>query len=349
MGDALGLPAEGLRAARIARMWPGELKHRFVFGRGMMSDDTEHQFLTGQALLEAGEDVQKFRKALGRRLRWWLLAFPAGVGLATARALFKLWLGWPPARSGVYSAGNGPAMRSAVIGARFADEPERLRAVVAASTYLTHRDPRALTGAMAVAVAAAALILGEATASSLFPVWRELAPEDAEWQLALVMLEDHLSRHASVGEYAPALGGRREVSGYIYRTVPVALYAWLRHCGDYAATLSELIRCGGDSDTVAAIAGALAGAEAARAAFPSPGSRESGSGQDLQRSWRSLRRESPMSTAGRRCAMRLRSWCRETFCSSGSCCATDSAGCCLPTVDCRWTVSGVDRISVQQK
>ena len=40
---------------------------------------------------------------------------PAGVGLATARACLKLWLGFSPERSGIYSAGNGPAMRSAVL------------------------------------------------------------------------------------------------------------------------------------------------------------------------------------------------------------------------------------------
>jgi hypothetical protein len=53
------------------------------------------------------------------RLRGWLLSLPAGIGFATLRAILKLWLGFPLNRSGVYSAGNGPAMRVAVIGAFF--------------------------------------------------------------------------------------------------------------------------------------------------------------------------------------------------------------------------------------
>jgi ADP-ribosyl-[dinitrogen reductase] hydrolase len=123
VGDALGLPAEGISRTRQLRMWPGHLRHRFFLGQGMISDDTEHAFMTGQALLEAQGDVERFRRALAWKLRWWFVALPAGVGLATARACIRLWLGVPPERSGVQSAGNGPAMRSAIIGAVFADAP----------------------------------------------------------------------------------------------------------------------------------------------------------------------------------------------------------------------------------
>jgi len=92
---------------------------RLAFGRGIVSDDTEHAFLVGQSLLVASGDVAAFRRALAGRLRWWFLGLPAGVGLATARACVKLCLGISPERSGVYSAGNGPAIRSASIGAYF--------------------------------------------------------------------------------------------------------------------------------------------------------------------------------------------------------------------------------------
>ena len=72
--------------------------------------------------------------------------------MATARACLKLWLGFPPKRSGVYSAGNGPAMRSALLGAYFYDDRAHIERFVTASTTLTHTDPRALTGALAVGV-----------------------------------------------------------------------------------------------------------------------------------------------------------------------------------------------------
>ena len=42
VGDALGLPAENLSAEKIRKRWNGEWKMRFIFGKGMVSDDTEH-------------------------------------------------------------------------------------------------------------------------------------------------------------------------------------------------------------------------------------------------------------------------------------------------------------------
>jgi len=135
--DALGLPAEGMSRQRIQRRWHGQWRHRFLFGRGMVSDDTEHTLFVAQALLAHPNDPAAFQRCLAWKLRLWLLGLPAGIGFATLRAILKLWLGFPPTRSGVHSAGNGPAMRSAIIGAYFFDEPEKRREFVAAATFLS--------------------------------------------------------------------------------------------------------------------------------------------------------------------------------------------------------------------
>ena len=155
VGDSVGLPAEGLSPRRRQRLLPGPWRHRFLVGRGMISDDTEHTLMVAQSLLKHPDDAAAFGRSLAWRLRWWFLGLPAGVGLATARACLKLWLGFPPDRSGVYSAGNGPAMRSALLGAYFFDDQDMIERFVTASTRLTHTDPRALTGALAVARLAA--------------------------------------------------------------------------------------------------------------------------------------------------------------------------------------------------
>jgi ADP-ribosylglycohydrolase len=42
LGDSLGPPSEGMSRARIANRWKGPLEQRFLFGYGMLSDDTEH-------------------------------------------------------------------------------------------------------------------------------------------------------------------------------------------------------------------------------------------------------------------------------------------------------------------
>jgi ADP-ribosylglycohydrolase len=226
----------------------------------MISDDTEHAIMTAQALLEAGGDVERFRHALAWKLRWWILALPAGVGLATGRACFRLWLGVPPERSGVMSAGNGPAMRSAILGVVFADEPEKRREFVRASTRLTHLDPKAETAALAVAEATAWIVRGDEHTDEFMACLPALGADEA-WQPLCQRLAEGLARQESVQDFAASLGLSDGVSGYAYHTVPVALFAWLRHRGDFAAAVAGSIRCGGDTDTVAAIVGSLAGCE----------------------------------------------------------------------------------------
>ena len=119
MGDSVGLPAEGLSRKRVKQLWNGQWRQRLIFGRGMISDDTEHTLFVAQSLLSCSDNATTFQKSLAWKLRLWLLGLPAGIGLGTLRAIIKLWLGFPPHRSGVNSAGNGPAMRSAIIGVFF--------------------------------------------------------------------------------------------------------------------------------------------------------------------------------------------------------------------------------------
>jgi ADP-ribosyl-[dinitrogen reductase] hydrolase len=69
-------------------------------------------------------------------------------------------------------------------------------------------------------------------------------------------------------EFAADLGLSRGVSGYMYHTVPVALYAWLRSPDDFRTAVQSAIRCGGDTDSVAAIVGGLVGIRVGKAGIP---------------------------------------------------------------------------------
>lgn len=233
----------------------------------MVSDDTEHTLFVAQALLEHPEDPAAFQRCLAWKLRLWLLGIPAGIGWATLRAILRLWVGFTPDRSGVWSAGNGPAMRSAILGVYFADDPVKRRAFVRAATRLTHVDPRAEVAAQAVADAAA----WAATGAGLLDAWIAALPgetPDAEWRALCEQIREALKAKRSVREFADALGLLRGVSGYAYHTVPVALYAWARHSGDFREALTGVLNCGGDTDTVGAICGAMVGAQAGPKAIP---------------------------------------------------------------------------------
>ncbi len=274
VGDALGLPFEGLSAARAKRLFPGPLRHRLVFGHGMTSDDTEHLFLTGQALLAGAGDVPRFERSLSWRLRGWLAALPAGIGFATLRATIKLWIGLIlPIRSGVRSAGNGATMRSAVIGAFSAGDPAKRRALCDASSLLTHTDGRAVVAARAVAEIAALEVRegngARPAANEVVELLRALPDEPLpEWDRVLDGFLAAAAAEEPVESFAVRLEQRGFVTGYALHSVPVALYAWWRHHGDYAETLRSVIALGGDTDTTGAFAGALAGATCGAEGIP---------------------------------------------------------------------------------
>lgn len=273
VGDALGLPREGLSRRRAERLFgPPPLKHRFLFGRGMVSDDTEHACMTAQALLRSDNDAAVFARSLAWRLRFWLLGLPAGIGSATLRSILRLWIGFPPSRSGVWSAGNGPAMRSPILGVCLGDDLERLRTFVRASTRLTHTDPRAERGALLIALAAhygSRNDPGTVRAAEFLRAARmTLLDSDDRMLQLLACIEDHHKRGITVAEFTDSLNLQRGVSGYIYHTVPVALYAWLRWPGQFRQVVEEVIALGGDTDTTGAIAGALAGATCGAAGIP---------------------------------------------------------------------------------
>jgi ADP-ribosylglycohydrolase len=265
VGDALGLPREKISRQRASKLFGDPpLRHQFLFGRSMVSDDTEHTCMTGQALLRAPDDAQAFARSLAWRLRFWLLGLPAGTGLATLRAIGKLWLGFPPSCSGIWSAGNGPAMRAALLGVCLGRDRERLRAYVRASARLTHTDPRAERAALLVALAVhyGALHGPQAVRAGTFlPEVRDaLSDADGELLDLLDKIEHCLRRDAPAVELADALGLHRGVSGYAYHTVPLGLYCWLRHPGDFRQAVEEVVVLGGDSDSTGAVVGGIAGA-----------------------------------------------------------------------------------------
>jgi ADP-ribosylglycohydrolase len=181
---------ENLSPERIQRWWPGPLRMRFLFGRGMISDDTEHTLMVAQALLAHPDDPVAFQRALAWKLRWWFATLPAGMGLATAKACLRLWIGFPASNCAVSSAGSGPAMRSAILGAFFADNPDKRREFALASARLTHRSWQAETASLAIAeaVALATKVESPPSAADVLVALRHLSKEN-EWQGLLSKIE----------------------------------------------------------------------------------------------------------------------------------------------------------------
>ncbi|HEX8464097.1 MAG TPA: ADP-ribosylglycohydrolase family protein [Abditibacterium sp.] len=267
VGDALGLPVEGLSPLRQRALYGRIEAMQFLPQRGMVSDDTEHALFTARALLESNGDPQRFGRLLASEFRRWMLALPPGIGLATLRAGVKS-LGFVP-QSGVFSAGNGPAMRAPILGAALGDTIPQLREFLLISTRLTHTDPKAHWGALAVALAASAHIEGDG---------RRLVRELSEWsddsaaaRECLQLLKkavNSASRGQSGSNFCADLGLQSGVSGYIFHTVPVVIQVFLRFPNDFRGALEEIVSLGGDTDSTAAILGGILGARLGAEAIP---------------------------------------------------------------------------------
>jgi ADP-ribosylglycohydrolase len=261
VGDAIGLPYEGLSPCRAAKLLGVPDRHRFFRGRGMVSDDTEHACFVAEALIDALGDPEIFERRLVRSLRWWLLGLPAGIGFATLRAILKLWIGFPPSRSGVFSAGNGPAMRAGLLGVAYGHDPTQLEELVRRSTRITHSDPRAYRGALTVALAAHGSARGEGvTAGGFVESLSRCLPDSGDELLGRVaQAAASAERGEPLSQFAEAIGCAGGISGYVLHTVPAVIQTWLRHQEDYAGGIRELVAAGGDTDTTAAILGGILG------------------------------------------------------------------------------------------
>jgi ADP-ribosylglycohydrolase len=134
-------------------------------------------------------------------------------------------------------------------------------------------DPRSENGAFMVAWAAHwAASRGVAEVDGvqfLESLRRHLPNEDFELLSLLNLMEHHAKSFAALSAFAGALGVRKGVSGYIYQTVPIALYSWLHSPGDFREAVEGVIALGGDTDSTGAIAGALVGATIGESGIPS--------------------------------------------------------------------------------
>lgn len=164
---------------------------------------------------------------------------------------------------GTGSFGNGGAMRAAPAAIVGYPDLQTVAKVARAQARVTHANPLGQDGAalQAMAVMTAASVTTDELADALVALRHHLqTPEFAE------ALTDAIDvAHAN----DPAEIARRLGNGIAaLDAVPAAIAAFLRHPTDPIATITTAICLGGDTDTIAAMAGAMSGAHAGASAFP---------------------------------------------------------------------------------
>jgi len=281
IGDALGRPAEGKGPGWIKADY-GTITDYIPWGgwrggpKGTLTDDTELTVALAESLIERKEmDPVDF----GRRCAAWL-PVGRGKGRATVEACMNLvdGVGWEHA--GTRSAGNGAAMRVAPIGLFSPLDIDRLRRDAAISAVVTHADPTAVLSAAALAYMVADLLHvrpGELNVDQFLdrvvacledlpdPALPERKPDGQT-----VRLLDRIHEMGARLDQTPdELLSYTFNGAFVSESLPAAVWCFLRTPDDPEAVVTTAVNGGYDADTVAAMAGALAGAYNGLSAWPS--------------------------------------------------------------------------------
>lgn len=237
IGDALGGYYEGMDVVSEVSD-----THRWL-----LSDDTQLTLATCEAIAETAQvDPSKIAE---RMLFWYNKGRLSGLGSSTLKALRELQMGghWAlVGRQGAFAAGNGAAMRIAPLA--FKSQVDRFTLQDVCS--ITHKNDEAYCGALAQYTA-----LGLSLTNS----WSLSHPlcEQVVKELPDCAVRDRLNdmiegRGLSIAE----MGKRYPSSGYVVDSVPLAIFA-AGKMGElnFAEVLYELIKVGGDTDTLCSMAG----------------------------------------------------------------------------------------------
>ncbi|GII58791.1 ribosylglycohydrolase [Planotetraspora thailandica] len=253
VGDALGAPFEFGPAGAFSRRFPegttgGEMCGGGGWDPGEATDDTQMAVLVAESLLERGGlDLPD----MFARFQRWAASEPKDIGLQTEQVLTG-GLAWDDASAIHFqttgrAAGNGGLMRAATSAVYFAHHgQEATTAAARRITALTHGD--------------SAVWEGTAVFHELVRVALEGADPVAAVPRTLALVRpDHRSRYATVLADGWHPDQATEFNGAVWPCLGSAVWA-LRTTGSYEAAVRAAVDLGGDTDTVAAVTGGLAGA-----------------------------------------------------------------------------------------
>jgi ADP-ribosylglycohydrolase len=287
IGDALGMPTQLLSRPQIVERWgpllagfePAPPGHPIAAGMpaGAVTDDTEQAVLLARLLLAGPVAPRELAAAL---VAWERDMAARGsldlLGPSTRRAVEAVLAGTPPEEAGVHGDTNGAAMRITPVGVMMPpDDLPALVGAVHAVSLVTHNTSVALAGAAAVAAAVSAGIAGggiaDATAAAVAAA--RLGARHGHW-VAGADVAARIHWAAGLVPGWPAEEAAAEIYSLVgtslatQESVPAAFAVLSAVPEDPWRACLLAASLGGDCDTIAAMAGAVAGACHGLAAFP---------------------------------------------------------------------------------
>ncbi|MBM7044757.1 PfkB family carbohydrate kinase [Rhizobium lusitanum] len=280
-GDAFGMPNSFLKSPPWRSQMdvgPEDSPYHAGYPAGRITDDTEQALALTDALEEGFTP-----EIVARHLNDWFVSVGGedslAVGPSTKRALMAYQAGAPVSEIGRFGVTNGAAMRISPIGVYGAIAGltlEQLGRLVAIACMPTHATSPAISGALALAAAISAGIEGksweEVMAASV--AGARLGAEHGNWIYAADMasrieLARRLASQASsklelARLMSEVVGAGEPTTESVPAAIGIADFA--RGNPTLAIEIAGNLR--GDTDTVAAMAGAVCGAFAGASALP---------------------------------------------------------------------------------
>jgi len=264
-GNQLGVPTEHLGTPEaIRKAFPNGLVDLAPPPKNSpYDDDAAMALLLGESLLASkGFDEND----VARRWVKWMKVDGRGIGITTRRALTLIDRGKEPFEAGRLanqetpgrSAGNGSVMRCIPVALRYHDDPDRLIRVSTQQAAITHADERCTWGAAAVNLAARELLHGNIYfIDEVMHRIGDRAPRVLREAIHRVPRERDSDLPIS----------RPGEAGYVVHCIEIAFW-FVTHDRSLEEALMYLAQAGGDTDTNAAVAGALLGARYGEVALP---------------------------------------------------------------------------------
>jgi ADP-ribosylglycohydrolase len=280
IGDTLGRPFEGKLRSEIYNLFTNF--EEFVENNrkkfNTYTDDTQLTLHTADAII-SGKGF-KLNNFISEYVKW-LEDPPIGAGYGCISSITKLRYGVPPKQAASNSGGNGTVMRIAPVGLFYHRDLETLKNIAIKSSKITHLHPAASAGAIVIARAIAYLIdkdpkVGFSEDEFFYEITSSISnSRDKIWEEFVEILEKlknnlHLSTEAGLIKFSQSgvkspyfieeYLGQAFVHPYTISTVVCSIFIFLRNLGSFKECIYELATAGGDSDTVGAIGGSIAGA-----------------------------------------------------------------------------------------
>lgn len=257
IGDALGKFAESKLSNYPPLVeWDGKTflpSEHHGLAANFFTDDTQLSIEVAQSLINNNgfnpDDLAD------RYVNWIVSGRARGYGRTTLMAVQNLIAGKHWSESGIAgSYGNGTAMRAAPFGIYFRNDLQSLVSICKIDSAITHASEDAEAGSIAIALAAAYAVNNDT--ENLLERISEKLPESKVKGL-IYSLESLVNSDKITPQQALRILGTK---ANVRETVPAALYCFLKF-NNYHEAVYTAIKSGNDTDTTAAIVGALFGAK----------------------------------------------------------------------------------------